>query len=462
MTAPQDPRIDQILDVLLAFARQDFTHKAPISEAHDSIDAIAAGLNMLAEELDGAVASRRELEEAYRSMQEAQARLVHGGKLVAIGQLASGVAHEINNPASWLLGSLAVLDRELSAARRDLDDPAGTASELRTRAQKTLDSVSAWLRESADGLERIVAVTRDLRTFSRADSDDVEPVEVAELVRSACSLARPLLQREARLDLALDESARVLGNRGRLGQVVTNLLVNAAHAVTSPHSGGRHIRVEVLRAAHTVVLAVDDSGPGVPVELRQRVFEPFFTTKEHEEGTGLGLSLVAEIVRAHHGEVRVLDSAFGGARFEVTLPLAKGQPESPPAPQLLSPPRRPRLLLIDDEPRLLQSFALMLRPTADVQVASNGRAALKLLEDDRAFDAILCDLQMPELDGPGLYERVLALAPELSRRIIFTSGGVYQRSVREFVQRMEITVLEKPLREAVLMDAVSRVMARAT
>lgn len=459
MSAPEDPRIDALLEVLLAYARQDFSARAKISDARDSVDAIAAGLNMLAEELHGAVASRRELEQAYASMKEAQARLIHGGKLVAIGQLASGVAHEINNPASWLLGSLGLLTRDLEQVRGAWSAASSTPEEQRARTLKFFDELSTWLRDASDGMERIVAVTRDLRTYSRADSDDTEVVSISEVVRAACSLARPLLQREARVELQLEDCATVIGNRGRLGQVVTNLLVNAAHAVSGSKHPDRRINVEARVREGWALLAVEDSGAGVPVELRQRVFEPFFSTKG-EEGTGLGLSLVAEIVHRHGGQVRVEDSALGGARFEVLLPHTRAERVLPLPTMDTKLPHRPRLLLIDDEPRLLQTYAALLQDAADVKLASDGLEALALLNVDRAFDVILCDLQMPELDGPGFYTRLQALAPELAGRTLFTSGGVFRQSVREFLAVSPVPVLEKPVREQVLLEMLARAVAK--
>jgi signal transduction histidine kinase len=229
--------------------------------------------------------------------------------------------HEISNPATWVLASLTTLERDVAAARAALDDPNLTEAERRRKLAAFIDALGSSVRDASSGMERVVGVTRDLRKFSRADSDGVEFVCLADVVRASCNLARPLLRLCSDVELAIEEGIGVRGRRGQLGQVVTNLLVNAAQAVAGVEAN-RRVRIELSVLAPHVTLAVDDSGPGVPPELRERIFEPFFTTKGVDEGTGLGLSVVAEIVRQHGGEVRVVESKLGGARFEVRLPRA--------------------------------------------------------------------------------------------------------------------------------------------
>jgi signal transduction histidine kinase len=458
MTAPPDPRLDKIMEVLLAFARKDFTQRAPVSDELDTVDAIATGLNMLAEELTGAIKSQRELEVAYRGLQQAQARLVHAGKLVAIGQLASGVAHEINNPAGWVLLSMTALTQQLADLAQAVERPGASAEAVREGVLRKLPEMRAALADAAEGLDRIRSVTGDLRTFSRADGDEVEPVPLAELVGSAVRLARPTLRHRAQVTVQVAPELAVLGNRGRLGQVVTNLLVNAAQAVNETSRPDEQIRIEGHAVGGQAVLVVEDSGPGVRVDLRERIFEPFFTTKPAEAGTGLGLSLVAEIVQRHGGTVRVGESRWGGARFEVLLPRV-----SLPRPLEVAPPsapstRRGRVLMVDDEPRLLRSYGLLLGGEHEVVLAHGGREALALLERDGRFDLILCDLQMPEVDGVAVYERLAATAPEVAARIVFATGGVYQPRVRDFLARTALPVLQKPL----AVDALFELIAQRT
>ena len=441
MNAPQslDARLGEILEALLAIARQDFSVRVAARGGHDVLDAIAVGLNLLAEELSSEVASRRELERAHAELKEAEARLIHAGKLAAVGQLASGVAHEINNPAMGLEAALAIIHRAFELVETEL-----SGSQVPRRAVSALRGARAAAEDASEAVTRIRRLTGDLRTFARTDDERFVPVELDEIVSISCRLAEPTVRQRASLELELGDVPAVLGSRGRLGQVVTNLLVNAAQALSEEHPRDQRIRVRTARSGSEVVLSVEDSGPGVPVGLRQRIFEPFFTTKPEGVGTGLGLALVAEIVKAHSGTIRVTDGASGGARFEVRLPVYEKAPEAarsePPPP----PAERIRLLLIDDEPMLRRLFTILLADSCEVVTAENGSKAIELLEQDRAFDVVLCDLHMPTVDGIAVYERVSELAPELVERFVFTSGGAVTARARDFLDRVKPRLLAKP------------------
>jgi len=460
MTSAADPRIDHMLEILLAFARQDFSKRAPISDSLDEVDALAAGLNMLAEELDGAVASRRELEAAYRALREAQAKLVHSGKLVAIGQLASGAAHEINNPASWVTLSHEVLSRRLSELRAVL--PQTLTHDSAAAARRILQEAEAALNDAQNGMERIRDVSGDSRLFSRSDGEELEAVCLNEAVESAHRLAGPTLRAQARVDLRLETPGPgVRGNRGRLAQVVTNLLVNAAQAQRATDAELR-ISVSTWVDKAEAVLWVDDSGTGVPVELRERIFEPFFTTKPAGAGTGLGLSLVAEIVHRLGGTVGVGDSPLGGARFEVRLPAIQPAPSEDPARATLTDPPADRLkiLIVDDEPRLLRTYALLLSEDHDVRCAPGGAQALDALAQDPRVDVVLCDLQMPGVDGVAVYQQAVKRDPSLGDRFLFSTGGGVLPRVKDFVATTRLPILEKPVRFEKLQAAIMTVGTR--
>lgn len=316
MSGPSpDARLDEILEVLLAYARQDFTPRAPIYGT-DTIDAIATGLNILAEELDHTVASRRELEAAYEDLRRAEAKLVQAGKMAAVGLLASGVAHEVNNPAAWVSLALGMMKRSTARLYRLVEESAPSSL-----VREELAIVDGLLADCTDGMKRVNSVVGDLLVFSRADDASFEPIAFDEVIGSSWRLASTALG-EPSLVLDLGETPALIANRGRVAQVLMNLLLNAAHAVSGA-KGDALRRIVVSTRAHDngVLLAVEDTGPGIPEEIRARVFDPFFTTKPANEGTGLGLTIVAQIADSYGGWARVgAPVTTSGARVEVWFP----------------------------------------------------------------------------------------------------------------------------------------------
>lgn len=431
MSSRDDVRLDAILEVLMSYARQDFSPRLLVSERLDVIDAIATGINLLAEELDGEVASRRELEAAH-------ARLVVAEKFAAVGQLASGVAHELNNPAAWVLLGVDAARRRLRAAATNAS-PAELADELA--------SIEATLADVHAGMERIRHVIGDLRSLSRVDVDAQGTVDLNQVVRSACQLARPAYLSVAKLVLDLGDVPPLTGDVARLGQLVTNLILNAAYAVAD---GGGHSEIVVTTSAEGdhVLLAVDDNGVGIPDELVERVFDPYFTTKPSEVGTGLGLALVRKIAERHGGTARACRSLRGGARVEVRLPYGDGTPLTDRQAALEAPAEdgpRLRILVIDDEPLLLNALEQTIGVAHEVVTALGGEAGCELLARDRAFDAILCDLQMPIVDGVAIYETVERDAPELLSRLVLMSGGAVTPRATQFIEKVRPRLVSKPI-----------------
>lgn len=309
MSHRDDPRLDEIFDVVCAIARQDFTRRVRV-EGNGTIDAIGAGINMLAEELDGEVASRRDLEAAHRALKEAQSQLVYAGKLAAIGQLASGVAHEVNNPAAWVSLSLGMLERMAERARRHVEDGE------REAAIAELTAMSTLFTDCTEGMRRITGVVGDLRTFSRASDESVEAICFEELIRASVNLARPTIGTATRITVDVGDAPTVIANRGRIAQVLTNLLVNAAQAIP----GRGTIRIALAREGDHALIRVSDTGVGIAPENLPKIFDPFFTTKP-PGNTGLGLSISYGIVKEHGGEIAVESEVGRGTTFSVTLPF---------------------------------------------------------------------------------------------------------------------------------------------
>jgi CheY-like chemotaxis protein len=212
-----------------------------------------------------------------------------------------------------------------------------------------------------------------------------------------------------------------------------------------------------------IQVTIADTGCGMPDSVRSRIFEPFFTTKSREQGTGLGLTLCADIVRRHSGEIRVKSEPGKGSVFEVVLPSDTGlvfseRPE--PRSDAPAPSQRARVLVIDDEEILLKAYRRMLAAKHDVVVVRGGADALELLRRDANFDVVLCDLMMPDVDGKSVYEALSLLSPGLARRLIFCSGGAYSSRLGDFVAALPNVTLDKPFTADALAQAVATARTR--
>ncbi|MEM9195870.1 MAG: ATP-binding protein, partial [Myxococcota bacterium] len=202
---------------------------------------------------------------------------------------------------------------------------------------------------------------------------------------------------------------------------------------------------------------VEDSGRGVPQNLQDRIFDPFFTTKGEEVGTGLGLSLCAEIVKQHNGQIRVDDSpGLGGARFTVSLPIDTKLRVSRPSvgPLVLGLQGRARVLLVDDERSLLRAYKRILSAEHDVTAVESATEALGVIEKDRAFDIIICDLMMPDVDGAQFFERLGGIDASLQDRVVFCTGGAVTPRAQRVVQNYPERIYEKPLSPTLLQQLV--------
>lgn len=387
------------------------------------------------------VRREQQLAESNQLLEVAQHRLLRSERLAALGQLSATVAHEINNPLQFVDASLTELREVLQAAG------------VRGRAMALLADVS-------EGVDQISTITRDLAAFTRIDHGRHEPVVLDEVVERACRMVGNEVRHRARLELRLGARRPLVADRGKLGQLVTNLVVNAAHSIVEGKADLNRISVRTEEHAEELSLVVADTGSGIPVEVVERIFEPFFSTKATGRGSGLGLAVCWEIVRLHDGSISVHSEAGEGTTFEVRLPFDNGLVITGAEPNPTQSRHRGRILLIDDDERVLQAFARMLSRSHEVVTASQGDEALYLLERDRDFDMILCDLMMPVMDGPAIHRALAELAPELLERIVFCSGGAFTPRAQEFLASVPNLLLRKPLRRAELEGAIERMMTR--
>ncbi|MEM6989173.1 MAG: response regulator [Myxococcota bacterium] len=371
-------------------------------------------------------------------------------RLAAVGRIAAGVAHEINNPAAFISANLETSKRLL----KRLEEKLGPFDESVATLRDCID-------DSSEGISRISTIVKDLKTYSRVNSDEVELVDLDEIVDSACTMLSSHFRAGVRFRRTSDHPPAIAAVRVKLVQVVTNLVLNALHAVEDQPAGLRAIRVSVETEGGLAQISVSDSGRGVPDAIRDQVFEPFFTTKGGQ-GTGLGLALSSEIARAHGGSLELSSCVPGGTRVTLSLPLDTGlAPKVRRLPTVAATEHRPRVLLVDDEPMVRTALARLLSTTCDVVTAADGHEALALLRAAaEPFDTVLCDLSMPGMDGPEFHGRVREDFPGLTTRFVFLTGGAFTRRVREFLEDSSARVVHKPVRRRELVEAIQRVCCR--
>lgn len=366
-------------------------------------------------------------------------------KLASIGMLAAGVAHEINNPAAFVQGNI----ESLAAHIRQIEDRLKTGVErgARTELETMLFEVTSILQESKEGMARIRRIVRDLSAFSHVEDDDKQMVtDVNRAVESTLSLLRNELRHRATVDRDLRAGRRVRTSPARLGQVFLNLIMNAAQALDEAELKRNRILVRTYDRGGDVVFEVSDNGPGIAPELLPRIFDSFFTTKPRGVGTGLGLPISQGIVRSLGGDITVDAEPGKGATFRVRLPAEQAQPVDALHEHFTRPNYgRRRILCVDDEALLLKAYRRMLADVHDVVTALGGRDALLILEKQRDFDLVLCDLQMPEMSGMELHSQVRTLYPELAERFVFVTGGAFSAEAKRFLEQA-ITCLNKPFR----------------
>jgi PAS domain S-box-containing protein len=392
-------------------------------------------------EVDGAIGVSIDVTERVR----AHARLVQAERLASMGTLSATVAHEINNPLTYVLANLERLTARLSG-------PPPSAAALRELAHS--------VAQARDGADRVRRIVRSLQFFSRQDDERTEAIDVRVALERALEIADNAIRHRARLSSDLRDVPPVLASDLRLGQVFVNLLLNAAQAIPEGHAGANQIRVRLQfdEVRKSVVVTVEDTGSGIAADVRSRIFEPFFTTKPIGVGTGLGLSICYGIVQRLGGSIEV-ESAIGkGSTFRVYLPPTSDRP----SPRELAPKpaggrlARGRLLIVDDNEKVARTLALLLSRDHDAEVSVDARTAVERIVRGDRFDVIFCDLMMPDMTGMDFHRALAESAPEQAKRIVFVTGGAFTRAAREFVEGGSHAVLEKPFD----MNAIEAILAR--
>ena len=372
-----------------------------------------------------------------------QAQLMLSDRLASLGTLAAGVAHEINNPLTFIQANVSFLGEEL----RRVADVVGEEDYERLRES---------LRDARAGADRIARIVRDLTTFSHTDDGDKNLTRVRDILRSTLELASKQLAGRARIETSFREKSLVMASRARLSQAFMNLLLNAAQALPECDEAGNVVRLSTRDAeAGTVVVEVSDTGSGIPPDRLRHIFDPFFTTKPEGVGTGLGLYVAHNIVTELGGRLTVDSEPGRGTTFRATLPAVEPERKPTPPPGLRPPARgdAARILVVDDEELVLRAIKRAL-PGHDVTTTTSGNEALELLSDKDAFDVVFLDLVMPEIAGIDVYERLKQRSPEIVERIVLMSGGTFTARARNFLESVSNARIAKPFDVRALRELV--------
>ncbi len=415
----------------------------------------------LLEAAGGSLAAAMARSRADAERAELHARLAMADRMVSVGTLAAGVAHELNNPLAYVNSNVAFLAEQVVLLSALLSPPARADGEVADLLAQLVEAA----RDAKDGVERMRVIVRDLKMLSRADDSRVGPVELGPVLDSCLNVARSELKHRARLVKDLQQVPAVRGSAARLGQIFLNLLVNAAQAIPEGQAARQEIRVSARPLGRDrVVIEVADTGSGIAPDVLPRIFDPFFTTKAPGVGTGLGLSIVRGIVTAMEGEIQV-ESALGrGSTFRVVLPVADQEPadEVPDGggagPPSTPAPARPRarILVVDDEPLVGTVLERTLGAEHDIVACGSGREALDRLARGETFDLVISDLLMPEMTGMELHRELGLGHPGLARRMVFLTGGACTEAAREFLARPGMECVEKPFDLESIRGAIAR------
>ncbi|MFY9528658.1 MAG: PAS domain S-box protein [Candidatus Acidiferrales bacterium] len=383
----------------------------------------------------GVVASARDITESKQFEQQ----LLQKEKLAAMGQMIAGVAHELNNPLTAILGVSDLLHE------RATDDS----------MRRQTDLVHQQARRAAN-------IVQSLLAFSRPSALGRSRVQMEEMTRRALQFQEAVL-RQKKIEVKFTADSKlpaVEGDPNLLLQMIQNLIVNSHQAISSARDQGE-IRIHVSRIDDKIAVTVEDDGPGIPAEIMGSIFDPFFTTKRPGGGAGLGLTISMAVAKEHGGTIEARSSLGNGATFRILLPPTIDAESRPVKPAVTSSPASLRghsVLVVDDEEgiRELVVEGLSARGMAVESVGSSEEALAVL--STRSFDAILCDFNLPSLSGEALFERLREQPGGSPARFVFMTGDLLDAAALDSFARQGARVVQKPFQLAGLAVLLGEVL----
>ena len=397
---------------------------------------------------------QQDLREQLDVLRKTQARLVQSEKLAAIGELVAGVAHELNNPLTSVVLYAQLLQSQ--PIHRD--------------AARSLDMI-------VSEAQRASKIVRGLLEFARRRTPERRAVQINHVLTGALDLlGYELRTHNVELSLNLDPDLPItMADPHQLQQVFVNIITNSWQAMQEPNGAGGRLWVSTEQGqpayyssdgsqAPVIKVTFRDNGPGITSAALAHIFDPFFTTKPVGQGTGLGLSICHGIIHEHGGEIWAESEADAGTTFFVELPITAPQEIGATATRDNRPETEGRavhMLLVDDENSITTVVQVLLQRNGYlVDIAENGQQALDLI-GRQLYDLILCDIRMPGMSGLDFYERVQQAQPDLASRIIFMTGDSASPAIRLFLEKAELTCLDKPFDLKQLQVLVADTLAKA-
>ncbi|MFU8804488.1 MAG: ATP-binding protein [Bradymonadaceae bacterium] len=374
-------------------------------------------------------------------------------RLVAMGTLAAGVGHEINNPLAYVHANIDFAAQELSSF---LAKEGGALDLSDSDVRVNLQDIQAGLMAATEGTQRIRDVVRGIQAFSRLDEGEPRRVYLDRPLEFSIDMAMSSIRHRARLVREIEPTPAIVANESRLGQVFLNLLINAAQAIDEGSPNENAITVRSFARSGNVVVEIHDTGPGIAPEVRSRLFEPFVTTKGPGEGSGLGLSISRSIINDLGGQLEVESEGGQGTCFRVVIPASKGPVTAKvPRPAMGDTRRRARVLIIDDEIQMGNALRRLFLGEHDVSCVTRAEDVFDTLKE-HTFDVLLCDLRMPGVTGITLYEKLGRRYPRYLKRMAFVTAGPTSASEQSFLARVAIPVLSKPFDTLELRSLIQR------
>jgi len=433
----------ELRDSAEAVGRGDFSRRVEV-RFEDECGELARVFNQMTHNLKN---SLEQLETTVETLKTTQAQLIQSEKLSGIGEFIAGVAHELNNPLTSILGFSELLQKH----------------EVNPQQRRYLEMI----HKSSQRCHKIVQA---LLGFARRSAPERTVVCLNSLIESSLDILHYQLRTsnvEALTSLA-EDLPETMVDPHQIQQVFINLINNARQAIEA-HQPKGWIKITTAKHGDTVRVIIQDNGPGIPEENLSKIFDPFFTTKEVGKGTGLGLSLCYGIIKEHGGTIIPRSRPGEGATFIIDLPITQAAavekkttaaPSAPVMPNGFHPHEGlgKKILVIDDEESILQMVREALTPSGyEVDTAIDGATGLQRMSE-KQYDVTLCDWKMPGLNGEQVYERVRALHPKLSSRMIFITGDVINERTQKFLEQQNKTCLPKPFTIAEFRAAIKKII----